>query len=312
MIVTLTINSTFDQTLFIPHLAMNHTVRAREVVYSMGGKPTDCSWILGQWGLPSLALGCVAGMNGGKIVQMLEQQGVTTDFIEAEGESRLNTVVVVEDGSGQFTITTNTLSVTEKHLADLRPKYSAALEKASVVVLGGTLPNGIPPSLYAELIQEARQRGLPVIFDADEPNLSAGLAGHPTYIKPNRDELEALVGHPLESLEAIHAAGQQIIARYAACPIISLGSEGGLAVLPDRSYRIPPLAVPVVSASGAGDGILAGLTASIHQDQPIEEGIRLGFAFASAIVMQAGTAAYDPSDVERLLPQVRLEPFPAS
>lgn len=309
MIITLTLNTTFDQTLFIPRLEMNHTTRAREVVYSMGGKPTDCSWILGQWGIPSMALGCAAGMNGRKIEQMLQTQGVQPDFVQAEGESRLNTVVVVEDGSGQFTITTNTLTVNESHIEEIRQKYSAALDKASVVVMGGTLPKGIPSSVYAELIHLARQRNIPVIFDADEPNLSAGLQGRPTYIKPNRDELEALVGHPLESMEAIYNAGKEIIAQYGASPIISLGHEGGLAVLPDRAYRIMPLEVPVVSASGAGDGILAGLTASIYQGLPIEEGIRLGFAFASAIVMQAGTAAYQKADVERLLPQVILAPF---
>jgi fructose-1-phosphate kinase PfkB-like protein len=52
----------------------------------------------------------------------------------------------------------------------------------------------------------------PVIFDA-EPNLSAGLSAHPTYIKPNKDELEGLVGHSLKPL-SIHHAGRQIYEQY--------------------------------------------------------------------------------------------------
>ena len=61
-------------------------------------------------------------------------------------------------------------------------------------VLGGTLPAGMKPEFYTDLIALARVRNIPVIFDAGEPNLSAGLKSKPSYIKPNRDELGGLVG----------------------------------------------------------------------------------------------------------------------
>jgi fructose-1-phosphate kinase PfkB-like protein len=149
-----------------------------------------------------------------------------------------------------------------------------------------------------------------VIFDAAEPNLSAGLSAGPTYVKPNRDELEALVGHPLPSLNDVYHAGREIINRYGACPIISLGEEGGLAVLRDRAYRIPPLKVNVVSPAGAGDAVLAGLAASVYRGLPIEEGLRLGFAAATAVLLQPGTADCRRADVEVFLPQIELRPYP--
>ncbi|MBE0689065.1 MAG: hypothetical protein IH587_02960 [Anaerolineae bacterium] len=109
---------------------------------------------------------------------------------------------------------------------------------------------------------------MPTIFDAAEPNLRAGLAARPTYIKPNEDELGQLTGQTIDSLESAYEAGNLILERYGTAPIITLGPQGALAVLPGRAYRIPALRVEVVSAGGAGDAVLAGITASVHRGQP--------------------------------------------
>jgi 1-phosphofructokinase family hexose kinase len=309
MIVSLTANTTIDQTLFVPSLPMGRTVRATKTVQSMGGKPTDASWILGEIGIPSLALGFAAGAMKHKVISLLEARGVQTDFVECEGETRLNTVIITDSGE-TVTVTTNTLNVLRQQLDQLREKFRAVLPKMTVLVTGGTLPTGAPPEIYIEFIGMARERNIPVVFDADQPNLGVGLQAHPTYVKPNHHELEHLTGKVIDSVEAAYAAGREILAQYGSCPIITMGKDGALAVLPDKAYFIPPLNIEVVSASGAGDGMLAGITASLFQKLPIEDGLRLGTACASAVCLLAGTADCRREDVERLLPQVRLEAYP--
>jgi fructose-1-phosphate kinase PfkB-like protein len=177
-------------------------------------------------------------------------------------------------------------------------------------VLGGTLPKGVEPTFYTGAIQRARARNIPVIFDAGEPNLSAGLAARPTYIKPNEDELSGLIGSPVTDLAAAYTAGKQILDTYGTSPIMTFGGEGALAVLPGRAYHIPPLKIEVVSAAGAGDAVLAGLAASIERGQPVEEGLRLGLAAASAVCLMPGTAECRLEDVEAFLPQIELIPYP--
>ncbi|MBC7810839.1 MAG: 1-phosphofructokinase family hexose kinase, partial [Burkholderiales bacterium] len=264
MIVTLTPNTTFDQTLLVPTFEKNRTIRATRTAQSMGGKPTDASFILGELGMPSLALGFAAGVIGRRVEAMLHARGVTTDFIEVGGETRINTIIVSQEG-WQTAITTQSLEVTDAHVAALTQRFKQALDGATVVVTGGTLPLAMKPSWYADVISLARERSIPVIFDADEPNLSAGLVGSPNFAKPNRDELSALLGHEVTTKESAYRAGREMLERYGTAPIITLGSEGALAVLPDRAYFIPPIQVEVVSASGAGDGVLAGLASAISQ-----------------------------------------------
>lgn len=310
MIVSLTPNTTIDLTVFVPKLITDTTLRASRTVYSLGGKPTDASWILGRMGVGSLALGLAAGSVGDKVKDMMEAYGVTTDFVSAEGETRINTVIIDECTGEHTTITSASMFVKPSHLEALRERYAQALKSASVVITGGSLPPGMDPEFYVEAISMAREQDVPVLFDASQPNLEVGLRAKPTFIKPNNHELSALVGQELDSAEALYAAGSDILARYGSEVVISRGKKGVLAVLREGSYRIPPIPVDVSSPAGAGDALLAGLAHAIHHKTPIEDGLRLGVAAATAVCLQPGTAAYEVTDMRRFLPQVELIPFP--
>jgi len=309
-IVTVTPNTTIDLTVFVPAWVPDTTLRATQTVQSMGGKPTDASFILGEIGVPSLALGLAAGATGDKVVAMLKERGAASDFIRVDGETRINVIVIDEGAGTHTTVTTTTMDVAPAQVTALLDRVRAAMTGASVMVTGGSLPRGVAPSIYADLIHIGREAGVPVIFDAAEPNLSVGLAAGPTLIKPNRDELSALLGRPVRSVEEAYTAGRQLHERFGVIPVITLGGEGGLAVLPDRAWRIPPIPVEVVSPAGAGDAVLAGLAASFERGQPLEDGLRLGFAAATAVLLQPGTADCRRADVERFLPEVQLLPYP--
>ncbi len=310
MIVSLTPNTTLDLTVFVPALETNTTIRATRAYHSMGGKPTDAAWILGRMGVGSLALGLAAGAVGEKVKRMLESLGVTADFIEVGGETRINTVIIDESTSEHTTITTASMNVELQHVEALLARYQAALPSATVVITGGSLPPGMSPDFYADAIELAREANVPVIFDAAEPNLSAGLAARPTFIKPNEHELSALVGRKLDTDVELYQAGREIMERFGTQVVVTRGKDGALALLNDHSYRIPPIAVEVSSPAGAGDAVLAGLAHALHHDSPLEEGLRLGIAAATAVCLQPGTAAYDVADMERFLPQVEIISYP--
>lgn len=306
MIVSLTANTTMDQVMFIPKFVAGATIRTTQTVHSMGGKPTDAAWILGQYGVPSLALGLAAGAIGGKIEAMLRERGVSVDFVQALGESRMAVALVTGDDGAQTTITPNTLTVQPQHVAALLAKLDAALETATVLVTGGSLPEGMAVDFYADVVQRARAKGVPVVLDGKPDALRAALPHQPQYIKPNQEEMAGLYGKPIHTPEDALAAGRWVLETYGTASIISLGAGGAVAVLPHAAYRIPPIAIDVVSAVGAGDAVLAGVTWAVGLAQPIEEGLRMGIATATAVCLHPGTAMFHMEDAQRFLPEVQL------
>ena len=309
MIVTVTLNPAVDRTYFIGDFAWNRTIRASQAVVGMGGKATDASWVLGELGYANLALGFAAGRTGRLMEKMLRQRGCKTGFIRVEGETRTNIVIVSAEGKGQSTLVEPGLQVSSRQVEQLRAKYNAALKRASCVLIGGSVPPGMDVSIYTELVSHARRAGLPVVFDASGPGLKAGLEGRPTIAKPNIDEIAELYGQPVTGIGEAYQAGRELQGKYGSALVITLGGEGALAVLNGHAYRIPALKIPVVSAAGAGDAVLAGLAAALSEGKPLKEGLRLGFAAAAAVCLTPATADCRRADVKRLLSQIELKPY---
>ncbi len=113
----------------------------------------------------------------------------------------------------------------------------------------------------------------------------------------------------IHSREEAYQAAKSVQQKFGVAVIATLGREGAFAVLPDRSYWIPGINTEVVSSAGAGDGVLAGLAVAYSQQKPLEEGLRLGFALANAVLLSLPTADYDPKDLERIYPLIELLPY---
>jgi 1-phosphofructokinase family hexose kinase len=303
MIITLTPNTGIDHTVRVSSFRLNSTIRAIDSAWGMGGKATDVSWILGKLAIPTRALGFAAGQNGSRMEKMLRERGVETDFVWVDGETRLNSVIVVP-GEGQSTITSSSLNVSPKHISEFTTRYQKVLEGASCVVMGGSLPNGVPVEFYAEAIAQAHAGGVPVIFDSSGPPLAAGLRSHPELIKPNLAELSGLLGEVPASQGEVQQAARRLYDEAGTNVIVTLGKEGAIAVFGDGTYFIHPISIPVVSSAGAGDGVLAGMALAYLRQEPPEYGLQHGFALAGAILRTLATADFLIETYQDLLPNI--------
>jgi 1-phosphofructokinase len=306
MIVTVTPNTGIDQTLIIPSFELNRTIRTLESHIGMGSKGADVSWILGNWGISSLATGFAAGAIGRQMEEMLIERGVQTDFVWVNGSTRWNTIILCADGSGQSTLTTSTLSVSDNHLSDFDQKLAAYLPRTTCLVLSGTTPKGVPLDFYPNWIRRAREMGIPVLFDSSEPFLRVGLEAGPYLVKPNQHELEELCGEKAMTRQDIYRLARQLQEKYHVNLIATTGKEGAFALLDNKHYWIPALEIKPVSTAGAGDAVVAGMAAAISRGESIEDGLRLAFALASAMLLTAATGDFRREDALRFLEQVQL------
>ncbi len=306
MIVTVTPNTGLDQTLFIPSFVLNRTIRASQSYLGIGSKGADASWILGKWGVPSLALGFAAGPVGHMMVEMLHERAVQTDFTWVDGSTRWNIIIVYEDGSGQSTITSPTLQVASEHLADFQERFERCLPGATCLVLAGTTPPGVPADFYPNLIRQTRAAGVPVILDSSGPTLHAGLEAGPTLVKPNQPELEELLGEKAGSPQEVYRLACDLHDRYTVNVVATLGSDGAYAVFDDAHYWLPAPQVRPVSTAGAGDAVIAGLAAAIGEQQPLVQGLRLGFALATASLLTPITADFDLEAARRFYDEIEI------
>jgi 1-phosphofructokinase family hexose kinase len=309
MIITVTPNTSIDRTMVLPYFQWGKTIRSQEAVIGMGGKGTDASWVLGELGIETLALGFAAGPTGQQMVELLQERGVKTDFIWVDGDTRTNIILIDGDSNQQSTITANSLLVSEEHIKLLKKKYEEVLVNAKCAIIGGSLPIGVPEELFTELIQTGREHGIPVVFDSSGTALKTGLGGRPSVIKPNQDELQGLVGRKLKTIEEIESAAREIYKRFDCIVIATLGEKGALAVSNEASLIIEPPQVNVKNTAGAGDAIIAGVAHALAEKLPLEEGLRLGFAAAASVCTSLATASCNREEVDAFMDQVQISKF---
>ena len=97
MIYTVTLNPALDYILRLPRLSSEDVNRADSAQLLCGGKGINVSMVLSGLEAPTRALGFVAGFTGRALEQMLQAQGIQTDFVPlAAGNTRINVKIFAD------------------------------------------------------------------------------------------------------------------------------------------------------------------------------------------------------------------------
>lgn len=301
LIYTVTLNPALDKTVEIDDFAVNTVNRIRTMRTDPGGKGINVSKVIQSLGGQSTALGILAGSAGQMIREMLENMGLSCDFTYVNGQTRTNLKIVDSLRHTNTDINEPGPSVSGEVLEKLLSDLTAKLLPGDIVVLSGSVPANAAKTLYRDWTQACQEKGARVFLDADGALLEQGLLGIPYLVKPNQDELSRLLKQPLDTMESLIAAGQQLQAQGICWVVISLGAEGAIFLHGNRIYRAQGISVPVGSTVGAGDSMVAALALGCEQEMDDIQIIRLAMATSAANVMCSGSQPASKADVVRLL-----------
>ena len=91
MIYTVTLNPSLDYIITVQDFSCGKINRTQKELLFPGGKGLNVSMVLKNLGVENTSFGFLSGFTGERIQQLLEQRGVTADFIKiADGMSRIN------------------------------------------------------------------------------------------------------------------------------------------------------------------------------------------------------------------------------
>lgn len=308
-ITIVTLNPAIDRTLLVPGFQAGTTARVASSRLDPGGKGINVARVLQALGARVRVLGFLGENNGNLIARPLQQARIPAEFIPVPGDNRVN-LKIIDPASHTLTeINDAGFTVEAAHLERLTARVRSALGASSVLVLAGSLPPGVPASIYRDLAGLAGAAGVQSIVDADGEALARALAARPTLIKPNLAEAEGLLGRPLRSRLEVTAAAGELLDRGARLAVISHGAAGAVLATPDGRWWATPPAITPGSTVGAGDSMVAGLALALSRGAPPAEALRLATAAGAATASLEGTQVCTRREVEALLPRVSVRPI---
>ncbi|MFQ6111714.1 MAG: 1-phosphofructokinase [Nitrospinota bacterium] len=307
MIYTVTLNPSLDRTLNVDGLRFDDANRIQWERRYPGGKGINVSHVIAELGGESIALGLVGGYTGEELKGRLRWEGVSFDFTQIEDETRTNIIIYDQARGTQTELNARGPRIKPQELDNFLEKLRSLRPEPSYVVMSGSIPPGVPKTIYKDLISLANSKGARAVLDADGELLEVSLQAEPFIIKPNVHELGRLCGRKLKDTGELLEAGKELKAQGLELVLISRGGDGLLALTPEGIFSATSPPVEALSTVGAGDSALAAFVLEHSRGSPIEECLKWAAATGAATALTPGVELCRREDVHRLLGHVRVE-----
>lgn len=288
-VITVTMNPALDKTVTVGQFVYGELNRIKELRTDAGGKGINVAKVLKHFAMDVATTGLIAGFQGQVILERLKSFGIESHFIEAAGETRTNLKIVDELTKQTTELNEPGFSADSAVLERFIAQFKAQIENASFVVLGGSLPPGVPPDFYKSVIEIAKDKGVRTILDVDGEALLHGIEATPFAIKPNIHELEALFGQSFSSDEHVVSAARTLIGKGIQYVAVSMGGKGSILIDKDKAVRALPFPITPLSTVGAGDSMVATMVYCFLHNKSLEDTARWCSAAGTITASKPGT-----------------------
>ncbi|MET8222414.1 1-phosphofructokinase [Streptomyces sp. NPDC004082] len=296
MILTVTPNPSLDRTYEVPSLGRGEVVRATGERVDPGGKGVNVSRAVAAAGRRTVAVLPLGGAPGALVAGLLDAQGIEAAPVPVAGATRSNISVAEPDGTLTKINAPGpelTPAEAESLLETVRRQYRPG--ETDWIACCGSLPRGLSPSWYADLVARAHAAGARIALDTSGPALLAALRERPDVVKPNAAELAEAVGRPLATVGDAVKAAEELRGLGARTVLASLGADGQLLVDVSGAWFGSARVDAVRSNVGAGDSSLAGFLIAGGAGP---EALASAVAHGAAAVRLPGSVMPAPADLD--------------
>lgn len=306
MITTVTLNAAIDKAYTIKELKKGTVSRVLRCRNTPGGKGLNVARVIRALGEDVLATGFIGGYSGAYVKDMLDKQQIANDFFHTASESRV-CINVLEDNGTSTEFLEPGEGVSPEEISAFMQKFEKIVEKSEVIAISGSVPQGMDSDIYAKLILMTKAKGKKVILDTSGDLLKEGIKGCPTMIKPNKDEIEALLGVSVRNRKDLIDNAKKLQGSGIEQVVVSMGSEGALVVTEDEILQGKPPKITPVNTVGAGDSMVAAFSVGIVRGYGVKQSIRYAVSVSAANTLTMTTGAFKNEDFEMIYNNVEIK-----
>ncbi len=300
MIYTVTFNPSVDYVVGVDDFQQGKINRLKSEYKYPGGKGINVSRVLNNLDIKSKALGFIGGFTGEFIKTSLEKEGIDTDFIQVQEDTRIN----VKLKSNEETEINGAGPDIDEEALNILFNMLEELGSEDYLVLAGNVQKTLPRDIYAQIQEKLMNNKAKVIVDTTGEALTATLKYKPFLIKPNNHELSEIFGVEIVTQEDIIVYAKKLLEMGAENVIISMAGEGALLICREGVYHAEAPKGEVKNSVGAGDSLIGGFLANYSKSLDLTEAFRWGVASGSATAFSLDLCTKD--EVEKLLVQIKV------
>lgn len=273
-------------------------VRQEGTAETGGGAANVALNIIAMGGMAHLVTGIAADPEGERLTRLLRHAGVSLDVVATPAKP---TTVKTRFLARHNQLLRLDREVTTPATPACEQQIIAALEvrmdACRLVVISDYGKGLVTDRVIEATMFLAAQAGLPVIVDPKRRNLADYRGAR--FIKPNRRELEAATGMPVNDDRQVELAASSLAATTGATLLVTRSEDGMSLVRPDGSaVHMPTHAHEIVDVTGAGDTAVAAFSLAIAGGRSAEEAMAFANIAAGISVIRPGTTTVSAPEIE--------------
>ena len=309
MIYTLTLNPAIDRELQVSEFVLHGVMHANSSRINFGGKGINVSRGLAATCTKSIALGFAGGTAGEMLTQGMVNLDILTDFVHVSGETRTNFSIVDKTHTQFVKVNEPGPTLDSKQYHGLITKIRKLAHPGDLWALCGSIPPGIPDTIYANIVREIQSSGGKALLDTNGSALIHGCNSDLFLVKPNAAEASALTGLKIDSIEDALNAASSILQTRVQNVIITQGRQGALLSNQEGTWIAQAPTITKRNDVGAGDSLMTGIIYGLSCNLSWSEILRWGVAFGTATASLEGTTIGSFTLAKQILSNVKINTY---
>lgn len=299
-IVTLTFSPCIDKSTSIPSLVPEKKLKCTPPKLEPGGGGINVARAITKLGGEALAIFPSGGYTGKFFNYLMEIEAVTSIVIDTKNETRENIIVLDDSSNNQYRFGMPGTLLKESEWKEC----IAVVEKMNDIkflVVSGSLPPGVPNTVFTLLADIARKKKAKLIVDTSGEALLHAAKQGVYLLKPNLGELSTLAGIEKIEMDKLESTARDVLNKTGSeIIVVSTGESGATLVTKDQTFKATPPKLDKKSTVGAGDSMVAGIIYSLEAGKGLEEALQYGVACGTAATIKPGTDLCDKEDADRI------------
>lgn len=306
MILTICPNPSIDCTIELDNFRVGMLNRIQNKVETYSGKALNVAIGIARLKeAKCTATGFMFENQARLFEQTLDREGVRKDFVYNGGDTRVNYKII--DKKGMLTeINDRGETVLREKQLELIAKVKELSSGVKVAVMSGSLPSGVSPDFYHEVISTIPEN-VKVIVDAEKENLQSAMKNHLYMVKPNLRELEEFACENIRTKKDMIRCAFKMLDSGVENVLVSMGADGAILTNGSKHYFCKSASVAVNSTVGAGDSMVAAVCTGLLRGDNMPELLHSAVSAGTASIATSGTNLFYRDKYEEIYAKVFVE-----
>lgn len=313
MITTITLNPALDKLYLINDFKLHKLNRLGDLVKagtSPGGKGINVSVFLQRIGIETNAMGFIGGYTGRTLEELVRLEGITTNFIPVENETRTDITIVDEKNNTLTVINESGPPIFEEDLIAFMLRYESILADSEFLVISGSIPPSLNQDIYQELLKRANQKNKKTILNTGKKALELAIETGASIVYPDMRSAYELFGLKTETVQDYKKLAELIKQKNDKIEmVIFTNPVKGIffGFIDGKSYLYKNNHLNIVNLFGFGDAVVGGITMSLFNSYDLRQALQTGFACGIANLASIKKQVVDLVLIENIKKDIILE-----